>query len=136
MTDTRSGGTQETATRLQQIRERFAAADRLREMFGLGPPEDDMSWLLERHDMLDAALREQNAKLHEALKTYGQHRRGCPHPSCGDCGTHTMAPSKTPGYSYCTRCGRGSIPTSNETCDCGFDAALEVRLTVSGGGDK
>jgi hypothetical protein len=36
-----------------------------------------------------------------------------------------MAASKTPGYSYCTRCGRGSIPTSDEACDCGFEAALE-----------
>jgi hypothetical protein len=60
----------------------------------------------------------------EALKTFGQHRVGCPHPSCPDCGTHTMAASKTPGYSYCTRCGRGSIPTSNEACDCGFEVAL------------
>jgi ribosomal protein L37E len=68
-------------------------------------------------------LRE--AALWEALKTYGQHRVGCPHPSCPDCRTHTMAASKTPGYSYCTRCGRGSIPTSDEACDCGFEAALE-----------
>ena len=62
--------------------------------------------------------------LWEALKTYGQHRIGCPHPSCSRCGTHTMAASKTPGYSYCTRCGLGSQPTTNEACDCGFEAAL------------
>lgn len=30
--------------------------------------------------------------------------------SCPDCGTPTLAPSKTPGYDYCTRCGKGSIP--------------------------
>lgn len=65
-------------------------------------------------------------KLADALKTYGHHRVGCPHPHCPDCGTHTMAASKTPGYSYCTRCGKGSIPTTNEACDCGFEAALEV----------
>ena len=64
--------------------------------------------------------------LREALKTYGQHRVGCPHPSCPDCGTHTMAASKTPGYSYCTRCGCGSIPTRDEACDCGFEASLSA----------
>lgn len=61
-----------------------------------------------------------------ALKKYGQHLVGCLHPSCPDCRTHTMTPSKTPGYSYCTRCGRGSIPTSDEACDCGFAEALDA----------
>ena len=70
--------------------------------------------------------------LREALKTYGQHRVGCPHPSCPDCGTHTMAASKTPGYSYCTRCGCGSIPTRDEACDCGFEASLSAPSPQEG----
>lgn len=30
---------------------------------------------------------------------------------CSACGTPTLEPSKVTGYSYCTRCGKGSIPT-------------------------
>jgi len=79
------------------------------------------------------ALQARVAALEAGLKTFGEHRRGCPHPSCPDCGTHTMAASKTPGYSYCTRCGRGSIPTSNEACDCGFEALLAAAAPQHGG---
>lgn len=44
-------------TRLEQIRERFAAADRLRaEFLGKMEPDDDMSWLLAQADRLAKAL--------------------------------------------------------------------------------